>query len=61
MSPSSVLFLAVVGMNLVILGVCIWLLVKLLWAKRIVGLQADTAEELNRENARLLRELAEKG
>lgn len=61
MSPSSVLFLAVVGMNLVILGVCIWLLVKLLWAKRIAGLQADTAEELNRENARLLRELAEKG
>lgn len=61
MSPSSVLFLAVVGMNLVILGVCIWLLVKLLWAKRIVGLQADTAEDLNRENARLLRELAEKG
>jgi hypothetical protein len=61
MSPSSVLFLAVVGMNLVILGVCIWLLVKLLWAKRIVGLQADTAEELNRENARLLRELAERG
>jgi hypothetical protein len=61
MSVSSVLFLAVVGMNLVILGVCIWLLVKLLWAKRIVGLQADTAEELNRENARLLRELAERG
>ena len=61
MSPSSVLFLAVVGMNLVILGVCIWLLVKLLWAKRIVGLQAGTAEELNRENARLLRELAERG
>ena len=61
MNSSSVLFLAVVGMNLVILGVCIWLLVKLLWAKRIVGLQADTAEELNRENARLLRELAERG
>lgn len=61
MSPSSVLFLAIIGMNLVILGVCIWLLVKLLWAKRIILLQADTAEELNRENARLLRELAERG
>lgn len=61
MNSSSVLFLSIIVVNLVILGVCVWLLVEMLRAERIILLQADTAEELNLENARLLRELAERG
>jgi len=55
MSVSSVLFLSIIVVNIVILALCILVLARLLLAK------SEINEELNRENARLLRELAEKG
>lgn len=61
MSPSSILFIVIIAANVAILGVCGWLVVKLLRSRNVLVLMDELNGDLGRENARLLRELAERG